>query len=286
MRSADAVRDNEISPQTLLDDSSQPSIGAAQASLGLQSLRDYLPPWLGGKDARTRSLSWMLQALNTAAESYLETSLSTVEVVVPFPASDSYLDALRSACSSLSLRMPMSAQPPAGILAARAHGIRGKCTIGPVDDTSEQKQRDDLEQIILTVDYNRAALTALLIVEECGIFEYRRVLHNASIGTDGLSRGSKNGRDDLARALRQVTRLPLEDRNGAGLKQISQLVLLGESADNQQLEDALKGILGEQSGTLLSTASHERARKVSPLFAASRGVAQDCWGRQPGGCLL
>ena len=119
----------------------------------------------------------MLQALNTAAEASLGTSLSTVEVVIPFPASDSYLDVLRSACSSLSLRMPTSAQPPGGILTARVYGIGGKCNMGPVDNASEQKQRDDLEQIILTIDYSRAALTALLIVEERGNFEYRRILH-------------------------------------------------------------------------------------------------------------
>ena len=280
MRSADAVRNDETTAPVLLNDSSQPNTGAAQVYLGLQSLRHYLPPWLGGKNARTQSLSRMLQALKTAVESYLETPLSTVEVVVPFPASDSYLDSLRSACSSLSLQIPRSAQPPAGIFAARAQGIGGKCNTGLVDDTSEQTRTDDLEQMLLTVDYSRAALTALLVFEECGVFEDRRVLHDTSIGTDGLTRESKNGHDELVHALRHVTRLPLEDGNGAGLKQISQLVLLGESAGDQQLEDVLKEVLGQQLRSLLA-AAHDRSGGVTnPLFAASRGVAQDCWNRE------
>ena len=67
----------------------------------------------------------MLEAFKTATDSYLEVSISAAEITVPFPVSDSYLDSLRSACSSLSLHMPLYAQPPAGILAARANGIAG-----------------------------------------------------------------------------------------------------------------------------------------------------------------
>jgi len=248
--------------------------GAAQAALGLQSLRDYLPPWLGGNDPGTQSLSWMLKALKTATESYLQASLSTAEVVVPFPVAESSLDALRAACSSLSLRMPLSAQPPAGILAARAHGVGGNC------DTED----DDPAQLILTVDYSRAALTALLVAEECGIFEDRRVLHDTRLGADALSRGSDapgsiSSRSDLASALRDITRLPLEDGNGAEVKRVGELALLGESAGDRRLHDVLKEVLGEQSGSLVTTVSDGRRRVIDPLFAASRGVAQDCWSR-------
>lgn len=251
----------------------QPGTGAAQAALRLQSLRDHLPPWLGGNDPGTQSLSGMLKALKTATESYLQASLSTAEVVVPFPVAESYLDALRSACSSLSLQMPMSAQPPAGILAARAHGIGGNC------DTA-----DDPAQLILTVDYSRAALTALLVAEECGIFEVRRVLHDTRLGADALSRGSdapgpNRSRGDLASALREITRLPVEDGNGEEVTRVGELVLLGESAGDRRLHDVLKEVLGEQSGSLVTTASDGRRRMIDPLFAASRGVAQDCWSR-------
>lgn len=293
--------DHATAHPTLLNDAFKPGTGAAQEPLGLQSLRDHLPPWLGGNnDNRTQSLSRMLRALKTATESYLETPLSAAEVVFPFPFSDSYLDTLRSACSSLSLHMPLSAQPPAGILAARVYDIRGNCKTAIGNEALEINQADDPEQLILTVDYSRAALTALLVAEECGIFEYRRVLHDTNLGADCLSffRGSdtpgcdNNIHSDLARAIRGVTDLPLEGGNGAGLKPIRELVLLGESADDRLLHDVLNEVLGEQSGTLITHASERRARVIEPLFAASRGLAQDCWDRMNfqhgdgGGCAM
>lgn len=293
--------DHATAHPTLLDHALKPGTGAAQAPFGLQSLRDSLPPWLGGNnDNRTQSLFRMLKALKTATESYLEASLSTAEVVFPFPVSDSHLDTLRSACSSLSLYMPLSAQPPAGILAARAYNIGGSCKTAIADEALGRKQVEDPEQLILTVDYSRAALTALLVAEECGVFDYRRVLHNTSLGADclSLSRGSNtpgcdsNNRSDLARALRGVVDLPLEGGSGAGLKRIQELVLLGESAGDRLLHDVLREVLGEKSGTLVTHVSERRARVIDPLYAASRGLALDCWDRMNfrpvdgGGCAL
>ncbi len=102
--------------------------------------------------------------------------------------------------------------------------------------------------------------------------------------TNGLFRGSDSSgsdssRDDLARALRKLTSLPLEDGNGEGLKQISELVLLGESESDRRLHDVLREVLAEHFGSLVTTANGERPRIIDPLFAASRGVAYDCWDR-------
>lgn len=279
MRATDVLGDSAIPHRTLLGDAAKPGIGAVQAPVGLQSLRDYLPPWLGGIDARTQPLFWMLKALDTATESYLGTSVSSAEVVLPFPVSISFLKALRAVCFSLSLKLPLSALPPAGIFAARVDGIGGKCEVTGSNEATELDVKDDPEQLILTVDYSRAALTALLVVEECGIFEYRGVLHDTSLGADALSRRSDSSRSDITHALRNITSLPLEDGNGAGLKQISELILLGESAGDQRLEDVLKEILGEQSGRLFSSVSDRRTKPIDPLFAASNGVAQDCLDR-------
>ena len=279
MRAPNVVDDHAMPHSIFLDDVSKPDTEAIQAHLSLQSLRHYLPPWLGGNEVRTRPLTRMLKALDTATESYLGTSLLTAEVVVPFPVSDAYLDALRSACSSLSLQVPMSAQPPAGILAARACGIGGKCGMDTMEETFGEDPRDDPAQLILTVDYSRAALTALLVAEECGVFEHRRVLHNTSLGADALSGRFNSGRGDLAQALRHIISLPLEDGNGAGLKQINELVLLGESAGDPGLEVVLKEVLREQFDRLVTSVSDGRAKGVDPLFAASNGVAQDCWDR-------
>ena len=73
--------------------------------------------------------------------------------------------------------------------------------------------------------------------------------------------------------------LPLEDGNGAELKQISNLVLLGESAGDQRLHDVLMEVLDEQFGRLATTVTDGRMGIIDPLYAASRGVAQDCWDR-------
>lgn len=263
MRSADILYDHAAPPRTMLDDTLESAVTLEQVHLGLQSIRDYLPPWLGGGNSSSKVLSRMLKALKIAAESYLETSVSTAEVAFPFPISDSYSDTLRSACSSVSLHPPWLRLAPAGILAARAYGIGETC--------------EDPEQLILTVDYSRAALTALLVDADCGIFEYRRVLHDTRLGLDGLHDRSEASRSDLERAIREVTKLPLENDNGAGLERINNLVLLGESADNSQLHDVLREVLGGQYIPLVTTANENRKSVIDPLFAASRGVALHCW---------
>ena len=267
MRSAGISYDDAAPPRTVLDDTLESAVTLEQAQLGLQSIRDYIPPWLGGGNSRSQPLSRMLKALKIAAESYLETSVSTAEVVFPFPISDSYRDTiLRSAYSSVSLHPPWFRLAPAGIFAAKAYGIGGNC-------------EDDPEQLILTVDYSRAALTALLVDEECSVFLDRRVLHDTRLGLDGLHDRSEASRSDLERALREITKLPLEDGNGAGLKRINNLVLLGESAGNSQLHDVLKEVLAEQYIPLVTTASENSKSAIDPLFAASRGVALHCWER-------
>ena len=68
----------------------------------------------------------------------------------------------------------MSEQPPAGILATRGHNIGNECnSAAAADRVSKQSQMNDHEpaQLILTVDYSDAALTVLLLVEECNVFE-------------------------------------------------------------------------------------------------------------------
>ena len=224
----------------------------------------------------------MLDALKTAAEAYVEISLAAAEVVCPFPVSDDYLDALRSAMSSISLQIPMSEQPPAGVLAARAYGTGNECNSAAVVNRGlEQSQMNDHEpaQLILTVDYSDAALTVLLLVEECNVFEYRRVLHDTGLGADTISRTSNGSYDDLARALRDITTLPLEDGNGAGLRFISQLELLGERANDRLLHRALEEILRGNCRNIANKRGEGWKDSIEPLFAASSGLAQDCWDR-------
>lgn len=288
MRASDSIRVYDgIPQQSRLDKSSKAYLVVAQIRLGLQSLRDYLPPWLGGQDSRTEALSRMLKALKVATESFLEAPVSDVEVVAPFEASETYLAALRAACSSLSLRMPRWTHPPAGIYAARANGIEGRCEWDP------QNGRPiwiDEEQLVLTVDYSRAALTVVLWSEFCTIYENRRFLHEPKLGTDALflntshTTGPDTARAQLAEALREITRLPLATGNGAGLTVISQLVMMGESADDPRLHDALVQVLRDEhshgdSVKVLGKGAFYAGGKVDPVFAASQGLAEDCLGR-------
>lgn len=159
----------------------------------LESLSSLLPPWFGLNDTGTPALSQMLQSLRVASESYLEAPLAGVEVVVPFTASDAFFRRLRSPSSSLGIYLPVSAPPPAGILAALAYGLGEDCP----DDVPAHGGR-----VLLTVDYSRAALTALLAHEDCGIFEIGDELHDTTLGANALSTFPVPVRASLVRVLR------------------------------------------------------------------------------------
>ena len=151
-----------------------------------------------------------------------------------------------------------------------------------IDKPSEQGQmnHNDLGQLILTVDYSDAALTAILVFEECNIFEYRRVLHDMRLGASTLSTTPENGQNDLVHALRNITALPLEDGNGVELIHISEVVLLGERADDRRLHKALEEVLFRDKrnarSDIAGRGNDRITNHVGPLFAASRGVAYDC----------
>ncbi|KAL8692349.1 MAG: hypothetical protein Q9218_002600 [Villophora microphyllina] len=232
----------------------------------------------------------MLQALRTASESYLEVPLADAEVVFPFSVSKTFLEMLRSTCKSLGVRLPRSAHLPAALLAVDAYA---NCD-------------NNAERLVLTVDYSRAALTALLVYEDNRLFEIEREVHDTALGADALSDSPDQGRADLVRALHEITRLPLQEgnpwvgalstssgqdradleelisrglqhSNGEGLTRISALVLIGDSAGDGQLQEVLKEVLSEQPDSLLKEANARRTGSVDPIFAAARGVAHACW---------
>ena len=175
--------------------------------------------------------------------------------------------------------MPNSALDPAGVFAARAHDIGNRhCR----DGVRELTPGDDPQQLVLTVEYSQSALTALLVHEDCGVFEVRRVRHSTELGLNQLRKGSDPhiGLKKMESSLRELVKLPMNDGgNGKELNNINNLVLLGESADNSQLHVVLKKVLGEQFGGFADPARQRVINFIDPLFAASRGVALDCWGR-------
>jgi hypothetical protein len=206
----------------------------------------------------------MLKALKVAAESNLEAPVCTGEIILPFYFTEPYYQILSKASTSISLRLPYLRLEPAGIWAARAYGRVGDCNVWG----------DGPEKLILTIEYSRAALTALLVAEQCGVFEYRRVVHDTRLGLDGVQDGSEASWSDLERAVREIAELPLKYGNGAGLKHISNVVLLGESAGDSRMQNAVRNVLAERYNSLAT-----RGGAIQPLFAAARCVAWYTWTR-------
>lgn len=109
-------------------------------------------------------------------------------------------------------------------------------------------------------------------MEECGVFEHRRIVYDTELGAD-----KHHSRfHDLERTFRNITTLPLQDGNGAGIQRISELVLVGDSAGDARLSDALKKVLGQELIRRTVIANVARAKTRELLFAASRGVGQNC----------
>ena len=110
--------------------------------------------------------------------------------------------------------------------------------------------------------------------------EIRRVLHDTDLGLDQSHGGSESHREKLEASHKEIVSLPMNDGgNGEELEYINNLVLLGESAGDSQHHDVLKKALGEQFGRLVNTANQSESDSINPLYAASRGVAFDCWDR-------
>lgn len=106
----------------------------------------------------------------------------TAEITAPFLITNPFFGTLYSTAKSLSIQMPLTPAPPAGRLAAlHVYGI-GPGDCGYVSDP------DDPAQVFLTVELTRAALTALLVLEECGVYDNMRVLHKTDLGVDSLSK--------------------------------------------------------------------------------------------------
>ena len=269
--------------------------GVAQMLMGIQFLRDYIPSWPGVLDVRTQALSRMIIALKTASASYLEQSFSKVVVVTPFAMPYVLRYHLRSACASVNLELAMTFQLPAGAYVAKAHGF------GRMFDEADCYYYS--REVILAIDYSRAVVSAVLLDEQCGKYDWQRFLHRTDLGSDGLfgrheTFRSTSGRDDLLLVLNNFTRLSLgkdgpyydyeeqEGLNDESIRHIRRLVLTGESADNEQLKSVLREVLvrdDHDDGPLMALDDNEdfEARLIAsdPLFAASRGAAYHCLSR-------
>jgi len=103
------------------------------------------------------------------------------------------------------------------------------------------------------------------------VVEARRVLHDTILGLNSIKRDPAKGFEKIEKALRKLTKLPLQDGNGAGIKH--------ESAGGSQLYKILKRVLGDRIRIHGSADDSVTLESVTPLFAGSRGIAMDCLGR-------
>ena len=237
-----------------------------------------------------RCLSPMIEALRNATEAYLDVPLKNTDVVFPFPVSDAYYDAVYSNLSSSRFEEAMWRQPPAGLRASFAYGWdTGACYSSRLRSRVGDHVTKTYMQL-LTIDYSRAALTALL-VELCfdeENLQLDRYLHETRLGLNSLRTGPE-GRDAIVKAIRDFAQMPPDWHDGGPI--IMKIMLLGESADNPELHGAIREALrlplhDPVTDTTEGPKVHEnlimndqgiRKTPVEHLFAASRGVAIDIW---------
>ncbi|KAL8897839.1 MAG: hypothetical protein Q9207_007000 [Kuettlingeria erythrocarpa] len=233
------------------------------------------------------SLERMLVRLVNATESRLGQPIFAAGIVLPFstiiaPIPARWINLLDDVSTSLGLKAPLSGQQAAGNLALHAYGLDERCPRGFADGKA---------QLILTIDYSRAALTVLFIEATCEYLETNYDLHEPRLGAAALAE-LPDGRAHLARALRNLTSLPFMPRENYFTKRkiswgpadIDEIVLSGELAGSIQLQEVLDEVLGKHFTRLINIT---RADIVDPLFAVSRGTARDCLERKnakPRGC--
>jgi hypothetical protein len=245
-------------------------IVASSRIFSADSLRDWMPPWLGGEKGpgpEFTSLVTMILALKTATETWSEAKAT--EYLVSFPArpSGELLRALDAASKKLSLHMPILMRNPAGEMAAYANAIG--------DNICYPGQPVPGEQLVLTVEYSRAGHTMMLWSEDCGDYDLLRGHHNSSLGTRAW--GSPGYRKAFLSDLAQIIRLPVQTPLGNFLDKIGALVTYGEAGGDQRLADILKdAFAGLESSPIRITAFEADHRLVDPLFAPAIGTAKAC----------
>lgn len=233
----------------------------------LSSMWPTQPPPL---TPQAQALLWMLNALKAATEAYIEQPIQYIIITNPLPLESSpiYHSTIHSASSTLGLRLGstnfLNAQA-----AAEAYETKGTCDLLP--DSYDDYASD---HPFLAINYNRAALSAFLIIEDCDIYEELRTVHDTTLGSgNDIPRAERH--DAIKAALGDIVKPPYVHGTST-YKAIRDIVLLGESTNNEVLRAVLEEVLSRPFINLNIGASKERLKMVNPLFAASRGAAKAC----------
>ena len=112
------------------------------------------------------------------------------------------------------------------------------------------------------------------MVEDCDIYEELRTVHDTTLGSGSdIPRAERH--DAIKAALGDIVKPPYVHGTST-YKAIKDVILLGESTDNEVLHAMLEEVLSQSITNLNIGASKEKLKIVEPLFAASRGAAKAC----------
>lgn len=207
----------------------------------------------------------MLLALQVATEAYLETPLNTSDLAIPHGFSKSNRDLLDLELNRLGLRRTLG-----GYLSAL------KATIYANDRSWNRSYFYGFEEtrLVLAVDYSRSALTAALFINENGVLDNHRFIQDVDIGADA-SPSSHTESEELLRKrkrlLQEATSLPITDAGFAIPEEISELVLIGDRAYDDELLELLKAIVG--TALVAKVRATTYSDSADPIFTAVQGIA-------------
>lgn len=239
---------------------------------------EHMRSWLSQREP-ANGLAHMFAALKAATESFLEHPISIVDMTVPWQLLDSDVEPFRNMQIVAKRITGLQSYQSAQIAGQRAADFYGKPSTCEGDYPLADQQ-----DLVLTVDYSRAALTMMLFHEFCAFYDQRRSFHSSQLGVEGLrhchdTRGAQACRTDLKSAIQQVSRRPDPDSDPNFPKGIGRIVIIGESAADPLLSEVLHEVLREIGSTQVidTPSSSSIVPRTEPLFVASRAIAKWNW---------
>lgn len=153
---------------------SQASIALPPSNIGINDLfQDLLPSWLSSvpESQEPKALVSMLYTLYITTISAIDSRFDMVEIVLPGYATEVFMASVQSAAHRLRLKMPRGIDIPANLLMTQASKI----------------QSPSEELLVLSIDYSRAALTSIMLVEQNGSLVAQRGTIDTTLGFDNRS---------------------------------------------------------------------------------------------------
>lgn len=234
------------------------------------TVKRFTPPSLSKELGRwqaptTPPINAMLHALQAATEAYLGTNLNTSDLVTSTRLSESNRDLLDLELNRLGLRRTLGGFLSALNAAILANDIPwNRSYLSGIDEI----------RLILAVDYSRSALTAGLFIDETGVLDDHRFLQDVNIGAHA-SPSDLPWSEELSlkrkRLLQEVASLPVTDAGFELPGSISELVLIGDRANDHELLELLEDIVG--TGPTTTIRDSKQYDSADPIFTAVKSVA-------------